>query len=391
MSKQYVSAKDWQNPELISVNRLPQRAYYIPYACENEANGGRGASSLFKNLNGKWNFAFFRRPEHVPGGLETPSFEEIAFETINVPSNWQMEGLKTPGKYDIPIYTNVNYPIPLDIPFVPDENPTGVYLREFVLPPNFEKKTVHLRFEGVDSAFYVYINGRQVGYSKGAHLPSEFDATPYLVAGKNTIALVVLKFSDGTYLEDQDMWRLSGLWRDCYLLARSERPLWDVKLNPRLSDDYKDGTLTVTAGFLPDTDLTGLTVTTRLFAPCGKEVASQTNPADTPAVFSLPDVEKWNNEQPNLYRVVCVLQDGDEVKEVIVQRAGFAKLKRKTVSLRSTALPLKSAASTAMIQIPTAVTPAAWKICAATLSSCGSITLPPSAPPTTLTIPGSLT
>ena len=198
---EYRSKREWENPELSAINRLPSRAYYVPFDSEKTAlNGARGASPYYKNLNGKWSFLWVERPEQAPKGFCGENFDTSEWDVQDVPSCWQMC-----GKYDVPVYTNVNYPIPLDVPFVPDNNPTGLYSLNFIMPASFEGKCVHLRFEGVDSAFYVYVNGKKVGYSKGAHLPSEFDVTEYTHAGENRLTLMVLKFSDGTYLEDQDM------------------------------------------------------------------------------------------------------------------------------------------------------------------------------------------
>ena len=233
--KEYTVKKDWQDPSIVAINRLPVRAYYIPFHDEESAyDGSRGLSARYKNLNGRWSFRWFDRPEHAPADPSTVCLD--GWDKQDVPSCWQMS-----GKYDIPIYTNVNYPIPLDPPYVPDMNPTGVYVRDFVLPETFDGLKTHIRFEGVDSGFYVYVNGNKVGYSKGAHLPSEFDISDFIKPGKNRIAVTVIKNTDGTYLEDQDMWRMSGLWRDCYLLARPEKRLWDVKLSADLDKDMTTG------------------------------------------------------------------------------------------------------------------------------------------------------
>ncbi len=319
--KEYVMKKDWQDPELLAINRLPNRAYYIPYdTAENAMANLRGNSPFYKNLNGLWDFKWISRPEYAEAGFA----DADGWDTIDVPSNWQMT-----GKYDVPVYTNVNYPIPLDPPFVPDENPTGLYRRKFTISPEFVGKSAHLRFEGVDSAFYVYINGNFVGYSKGAHLPSEFDVTPYLHDGENEISLVVIKHSDGTYLEDQDMWRLSGLWRDCYLLARSTPCLWDVKVLPMLNDDLSQGILTVKASFLRSDDLTGRNLRLSLYDPAGELVAVKTVKATDEAEFDIDSPVLWNNEQPRLYKLTCELMWGDTVVEALAFRPGFRKVENR--------------------------------------------------------------
>ncbi|MBE6952933.1 MAG: DUF4981 domain-containing protein [Ruminococcaceae bacterium] len=317
--KEYVLAKDWENPERISNNRLPARAYYIPFQNVPAArNGERGSSDYYKNLNGRWAFRWFARPEHVTEADLAADVDLSAWDVQDVPSCWQMS-----GKYDVPVYTNVNYPIPVDIPYVPNENPTGVYVRDFILPQHFEARRTHIRFEGVDSVFYVFVNGQKVGYSQGAHLPSEFDITDYIHPGKNRVTVEVIKFSDGTYLEDQDMWRLSGLWRDCYLLSRVEKSLWDVKIVADYNCEDKSGLLTVEPSYLPDIDGSGCTLLVTLYDPSGMDIVSAVSKGSEPVEFKLPEVLPWSNEQPRLYRLVIELSAGDEVDEVLAFDVGF--------------------------------------------------------------------
>ena len=190
---------DWENLALLHRSRLPAHATSIPYADMETALGGeRGASSFFRLLNGLWQFQYLTSPADVPPGFFEEAFDASQWDRLPVPSNWQMHG------YGRPQYTNINYPFPVDPPHVPSDNPVGLYRREFALPAEWDAKQVFLHFDGVDSAFYVWLNGQAVGYSQVSHMPSEFDLTPFLRPGGNTLAVQVFQWSDGSYLEDQD-------------------------------------------------------------------------------------------------------------------------------------------------------------------------------------------
>lgn len=317
--------RDWCNPELLHRNRLPSRTPFIPYP--NEAMAAeelRAASPYYKSLNGEWNFKWLPRPDAAPDNFCDVENDLSGWDRIDVPSCWQMT-----YKYDLPIYTNVNYPIPLDPPFVPDENPTGLYVRDFYLPTAFAGRRTHIRFEGVDSAFYVYINGVEIGYSKGAHMPSEFDLTNYLVPGRNRIALKVLKFSDGTYLEDQDMWRMGGLWREVYLLSFGAVSFADIALRGDVDDAYSTGLLKCSVALRGAKD--GYSVRAKLYDPAGELFCESEYPATETVAFSMqvPEALLWSAEVPNLYRLsLAVCKDG-EVVEAISSDVGFRRIEIK--------------------------------------------------------------
>ena len=222
-----------QNPEKTSEKALAPRAWYIPYTCRCGALNGAHAltdgiaefGGMFESLKGDWDFCLFNTVEEAAKAFRL-DFEKGAyrFDRIKVPSSWQMFG------YGVPQYVNADYPIPLDPPFVPRENPVGIYRRTFRLPKQFSGKHVYLNFEGVDTFFFVYINGQYAGFSQGSHLPSEFDISRYLRRAKdadNEIIVAVCKYAWSTYLEDQDFYRVSGIFRDVYLLARPERHIRD--------------------------------------------------------------------------------------------------------------------------------------------------------------------
>jgi beta-galactosidase/beta-glucuronidase len=238
------SAPIWEDPSILHRNRLPSHATLVPFAAAADAlTSEAGLSPFVRLLNGTWQFKLVPGPYAVPAGFETAAFDASAWGTTPVPGNWQMD----PANWGIdkPHYTNVNYPHPVDPPFVPTDNPTGLYRRTFSVPAGWNGKRVHLHFDGVNSGFLVWVNGKQVGYSQGAHLPSEFDISDFLVAGENLLAVQVFKWCDGSYLEDQDFWRLSGIFRDVTLVARSAVHVQDVEVRSALSANYDSAAVTV--------------------------------------------------------------------------------------------------------------------------------------------------
>lgn len=228
--------KYWENPQVLHVNCEKPHAYFIPYESEIKAEEGiRGSSNFFKSLNGAWKFKYYDSVVKVDQEFIANGYNASEWDNLIVPSNWQLHG------YDIPNYTNVNYPIPCDPPFVPNENPTGTYIRDFYIDDI--DKEINLIFEGVDSCFYLWVNGQQVGYSQVSHMISEFNITEYLEPGENRIAVMVLKWCDGSYLEDQDMWRLSGIFKEVYLITREKSHIRDIFVKLELSEDFSEGNL----------------------------------------------------------------------------------------------------------------------------------------------------
>ena len=284
---------DWQNPKFLQKGREDARAYFIPYATLEEAfKGEREKSSRYNSLNGTWDFKYYDAYYEME--------ENINFtETIEVPSNWQMYG------YDKPCYTNVNYPYPVDLPFVPDENPCGVYRKFFNIDSLEEEK--YIVFEGVNSCFYLYINGKEIGYSQGTHYTSEFYISPYLKTGKNEIIVKVLKWCDGSYLEDQDFFRLSGIFRDVYILDRSKCHIKDIKTKVTLNS------LTV------DIKINGQNKEDFIASLYDKEKLIDKKVISTKSVtFDVENANLWNAENPYLYTLV--LSGGGEF---IPQSIGF--------------------------------------------------------------------
>ena len=229
---------DWENPKMLQQQREPAHASLLPYAdVQSALSGERAASPYFRLLNGRWQFCYLPNPFVVPDHFQSESYPVESWDTLPVPGCWQMLG------YGKPNYTNVNYPYPVDPPHVPQDNPVGLYRRSFTLPTAWDGKQVFLTFEGVDSAYYVWVNGKLAGYSQAPHMPADFNITGLVHAGQNTLAVQVFTWSDGSYLEDQDMWRMSGIIRDVYLWAAPAVHLRDARIRTLLDAAYQDATL----------------------------------------------------------------------------------------------------------------------------------------------------
>lgn len=306
------------------------RAYFIPYSCEEAAKKAkRGASPYFKSLNGDWNFKYFASVADVYDftaedfcGFDSDVAEDN-FNVLEVPRNWQMAGTAVTGdgeEYDVPNYTNVNYPIPNDPPHVPDMNPCGAYYRDFVLEKADEKE-IFLNFEGVDSCFYVWINGEFCAYSQVSHMSTEINITKLVKTGSNRIAVLVLKWCTGTYLEDQDMWRLSGIFRDVYVLERDKNHIVDFFIKAEPSDDFKSGTINFD---VKTTDSAQLDIL--MTNPRTKDIfkTSVTVNKEDSFSFNIPAVDLWSDEDPNIYEFYITCGN-----EIIYQNVGFRKVEIK--------------------------------------------------------------
>src|SRR5699024_2560852 len=227
----------WQNQQVNEINRLPARATFYHYPGEEAAfENNYEKSPWLRSLNGTWKFDFASGPAETPQGFWQSSSATSEWDEISVPSNWELQG------YGVPIYVNVVYPFkPVNPPKVPYENnPVGSYQRNFTIPADWSDKNITLHFGGVSSAFYVWVNRQKVGYSEDSHLPAEFDISPYVQEGQNTVSVQVIRWSDGSYLEDQDHWRLSGIHRDVYLMASPRVHLADLSVGRELDADYED-------------------------------------------------------------------------------------------------------------------------------------------------------
>ena len=325
---------EWENPEIFQINREEPTASFYRYKSETDAlkNQSWKNSSLYQSLNGIWKFYYADNPTKRPTDFNNPNFDFFGWETIEVPSNWEIKG------YGIPIYTNIVYPFPANPPFIPhDENPVGTYKRDFEIPEDWNKKNVFLHFEGVSGAMYVWVNGEKVGYSEGSKTPAEFDITNYLKKGKNSLIVQVLRWSDASYMEDQDFWRLSGIDRDVYLYATNPVTIKDFRAIADLENDYKDGILDVSIAmesknntkekFAVETKL--YDGTTEIYAE-SKLIDSKKEKSTLHFEQKFPKIKTWNAEKPNLYTLLFTVKNGKgETTESVSFRIGFRKIEIK--------------------------------------------------------------
>lgn len=299
---------DWQNPKLQHRGRLPARATLFPFATETEALlGDRALGHATLSLNGAWRF-HYAADGRTPPGFEGPDFDDSAWDLLPVPSSWQMQG------YGVKHYSNHRYTIPFDPPFVPDANPTGCYRVAFALPEAWRERTITLQFGGVNSYFECWVNGAFAGMGKCSRLPSEFDITGHLQPGQNLLAVRVLQWSDGTYLEDQDFWRMSGIFREVLLFATTRAHIRDIHCRAVLSDSLRDGVLLVQVE-VPE----GIQATAKLFD--GAEALLEQPLENGLLEATVIDAHPWSAEDPYLYTLLVFTRD--EVQRVDI---GFKKV-----------------------------------------------------------------
>ncbi len=351
-------APDWENQHVFAINKLDPYAWHLLFEDDASALRGGGADTPWHHdLNGTWDFKWAPDPDSRPAGFEKPGYAIDGWDRIEVPGNWQIQG------FGVPVYTNIAYPFHVDPPRVMGEpprhftnydqrNPVGAYRREFSLPEGWEGRRVRVHFEGVNSAFYLWINGEKVGYSQDSRTPAVFDITDFLREGENLLAAEVYRNSDGSYLEDQDFWRLSGIYRDVYLTALHDLHLADFFIHTDLDDDYRDAVLRVEADVATHEDpVSGFSVEGALFDDSGNlvtelpETAGQSlAPGERAQMVLRADVEnpaKWTAETPNLYRLVLRLRDSDgEVVATTAHDVGFRTIEIRDAQLLVNGRPI---------------------------------------------------
>ncbi len=347
MQIQSQELKEWQDPDIVEVNRLDPHAHF--YSFENESLTRANvpeASEFYKNLNGKWKFNWSKSPSERPEDFYKPEFDVSSWDEIKVPSNWELQG------YGIPIYINIPYewisnPNPPEVPV--EYNPVGSYRREFSIPGNWTERKTYIHFGAVKSAFYLWVNGEKVGYSQGSKTPAEFDITEYVKQGNNTLAIEVYRWSDGSWLECQDFWRISGIERDVFLYSKPKTHISDFFAKAGLVNYYQDGSFNL------DVDIVNYNekavkgnLEIELFDG-DKVILSKTaefkiksnNKAKIQFEDEIKSPKKWTAETPNLYTLSFELKDKDgNSLEFISSKIGFRTSEIKHGQLLVNGVPI---------------------------------------------------
>ena len=372
MSQQIASAntsQDWENPKVFGINKEAPHCTLIPYATTSKAEKlDRTASTYYQSLNGEWKFNWAPDPDSRPADFYKTSFDVSNWDGISIPSNWQIHG------YGVPLYTNTIYPFKKDPPFVMGtppthytnynaRNPVGSYRRTFVVPSNWKDREVSIIFDGVDSAFYLWINGKKVGYSQDSRTVAEFNITNYLQDGNNTLAVEVYRYSDGSYLEDQDFWRLSGIYRNVYLQATPKLHIRDFFVHTDLDAEYKNAILRIDAEVInySESDTAIPTLEVQLFEkgksslfifPSKDTLVYDKADAKAKTILSggkvdyefstaLENPKKWSAEIPNLYTLVLTLKnEKGKTIEAVSCNVGFRKSEIKDGQLLVNGQPI---------------------------------------------------
>lgn len=330
------SDSDLEDPSVFEKGQTAPHAFYVPYSSKEEAIAGKNCTgSSMLSLNGKWKFKWFERPELAPVDFSDPGYNTRKWDEITVPSNWQMEG------YGHPKFRNIALTFESNPPYIPDYyNPTGCYKRTFTIPAGWSEKEIMLRFEGVKSASRVWINGQRVGYNQGGFEPAEYAITPYLKKGKNDISVQVIRFCDGSYLENQDMWRLSGIFRDVILYAQPAVYIHDFYHTTDFDSAYRDAELNIGIDIVNslNRDVNGYSIEIDLLDGGLKSIfeqpviagnltvsAGKTGHAELSAHVVNP--AKWSAETPSLYTIVYTLKDDQgKVLEAFSKKLGFREV-----------------------------------------------------------------
>ena len=327
----------WEDPTIISENKEDGHATLIPYDSNKEAISGiRESSNHYRSLNGEWHFNWVKRPADRPIGFYKNDYDISSWDKISVPGSWQLQG------YGQPIYTNVKHPFENPNPPYPpkNNNPVGSYRRTFSVPELWEDGQVFLHFDGVKSAFFVWVNGQKVGYSQGSMTPAEFNITNYITSGNNVISVEVFRWSDAAYIEDQDFWRLSGIYRDVYLMHTPDTHIRHFKAISELVDNYQHGALNLTTHIKNYGSKTEKLVLKNTVYHNGGIVVKELDPISIELSGSnekvlqqeiiIKEVSPWSAETPNLYTLVLSIfnLDGDLI-ETVSTKIGFRSVELK--------------------------------------------------------------
>ena len=341
---------DWEDPSVFEKGQNAPHAFHVPYSSLATAIVNRvNDCENFQLLNGMWKFKWVETPEQVPEGFWQSGYNTGDWDVIRVPSNWQMEG------YGYPKFRNVALSFENDPPNIPDYfNPVGCYKRIITIPDAWEEKEVMLRFEGIKSASYVWVNGKRVGYNQGGFEPAEYNITPFIHTGENDLSVEVLRFSDGSYLENQDMWRLSGIYRDVILYAQPKTFVHDHYVVTDLDENYRDATLKVETDIRNNgTENRSVTVEMDLLDESDNSILPRQFRSEKKEIVAgsmlkislealIKDPRKWSAEYPNLYTLLIQLADSDgEVLEAFTHKIGFREVEYHNHLLTVNGVPVK--------------------------------------------------
>ncbi len=350
-----------EDPGKFTLNQEVGHVPLVPFKSISDAlNNDWSKSDGFLSLNGLWKFKWSENPDASPKDFYTEKFNDSKWDSLKVPGNWEMQG------YGDPVFRNVSQPFHANPPFIPhDYNPVGSYRRTVMIPPAWKEKEVFLRLEAATSASFIWVNGQEVGFNEGANEPAEYDVTKYLKPGKNLIAVNVYKYSAGTYLEDQDFWRLAGIFRDVYLFATPKVHLRDFYVTTDLDKDYRDATITIAADIAnySTPNQSGYSVRGTLFDSnhqpviqnmVSKPVKVDSQKTQTVNISSaITNPAKWSSEKPNLYHLTLELINTEgKTIEILSSRIGFKKVEVKHQALYVNGVPVKLNGTNSHMQHP---------------------------------------
>ncbi len=328
---------DWENPAVNEINRETPRAYFIPYASVEQASQfDIWKSPNLQTLNGTWQFHISHKPADRPVDFYKNDFNNKDWKTIQVPGNWELQG------FDIPIYSNIRYPFEANPPYIQKfYNPVGSYKRTFTIPEKWNGQDIYLHFGAVTSAMYVWVNEQKVGYSEDSKTPAEFNITKFLKKGENSLAVEVYRWCDGSYLEDQDFWRMSGITRDVFLMARNPQHIRDFRVSSPLVNNYKDGDFKLAVEVVNSaTNNPSLAMEAVLMdgntkvAEMKQVVKTSAQPVMVKLASNVPAAKAWSSENPNLYQLFITLKnEAGKTMEVLHQEVGFRTVEIKNNNL----------------------------------------------------------
>jgi beta-galactosidase len=331
------TGNEWENPQITGINKEAPHASFIHYS---------GEKQEYISLNGKWKFHYAKNPGQRPKDFFLSNYDVSEWDKIMVPGHWELQG------FDAPIYTDVDYPFPSNPPFLPyDYNPVGSYKTVFNIPEKWKDKQIFLHFGGVRSAMYVWLNGEFLGYSQGSKTPAEFNITNFMKSGKNSLALEIYRYSDGSYLEGQDYWKMSGIERDVYIFTKPNVFIRDFFVNADLDNEYRNGSFSLNVEInnstnknvktfveakllelINDSEILSLNKTLKLNKFGKSEIVFETQ---------IPNVKKWTAETPNLYKLIILLKiSKNEITEKAECKIGFRKIEIEDRQLKINGVPI---------------------------------------------------